>query len=71
MGKSKMTVSLPENVATYLRSKPNASLVISEAVEAYRTREFEAALEDAYREDAKEAEALNREWETADAEVEE
>lgn len=71
MSKSKMTVSLPENVAIYLRSKPNASLVIAEAVDAYRTRELEAELEDAYREDAEEAEALNRQWEAADSEVEE
>jgi hypothetical protein len=71
MSKVKMTVSLPEGLATYLRSTSNASSVVAEAVEIYRVRELEAELAAGYREDAEEAERLNLEWETADAEVEE
>ena len=62
-----MTISLPDEVAGYLRTKRNASAIVADAVVAYRTREQEAELEQAYREGAKEAEALNREWENADA----
>ena len=69
MGKIKLTVSVPEDLATYLRSKPNASAVVAEAVEEYRVRELEARLEAAYREDASESEQLHEEWETVDAEV--
>ena len=69
MGKVKMTVSVPEEVATYLRSMPNASSVVAEAVEVYRTRELEAELAAAYREDADESERLSSEWETTDAEL--
>ena len=69
MGKVKMTVSVPEEVATYLRSTPNASLVVAEAVEVYRTRELEAELAVAYREDADESERLSSEWEPTDAEL--
>lgn len=71
MGKAKMTISVPEAVAAYLRTKPNASAVIAEAVETYRAQELEAQLEEAYREDAEEAERLNLEWEPINAEVEE
>ena len=69
MGKVKITVSVSEEVARYLRSTPNASATVAEAVTAYEARELEQQLEGAYREDAEEAERLNREWEQADAEV--
>jgi hypothetical protein len=69
MSKVKMTVSLPGEVAFYLRSKPNASSTIAEAVAAYRAKELEDELERAYRDGADEAEELNREWERADAEL--
>ena len=69
MSKVKMTVSVPEELATYLRSTPNASSVIAEAVEIYRAQELEAQLAEAYREDAEESEKLNLKWESADAEV--
>lgn len=69
MGKVKMTFSVPEETAEYLRSTPNASAVVSEAVEAYRATALELELEEAYQEDRAEAERLNREWEAADAEV--
>lgn len=65
-----MTISVAEEVADYLRSTPSVSSTIAEAVEAYRARELEERLEEAYREDATEADELNREWESADAEVE-
>lgn len=65
-----MTISVPEDTALYLRAKPNASAVVAESVEIYRTRELERELEAGYREDANEAEELNREWQSADSEVE-
>ena len=70
MSKVKMTISLPQNTALYLREKPNASAVVAESVEIYRARELERDLEAAYRADASEAESLNREWQGADAKVE-
>lgn len=69
MRKAKVTISLPPELASYLRSTPNASSTVAEAVTEYRARELERELADAYREDAKEAERLNREWQTTDAEV--
>ncbi len=64
-----MTISISGELAEYLRSKPSVSSTIAEAVEAYRTLELAAVLEEAYREDAAEAEELNREWQAADAEI--
>ena len=61
--RTRLTVSLPAETAQYLRSTPNASAVVCEAIEAYRAREFERRLEQAYREDAAEAERIAREWE--------
>ena len=69
MSKVKMTISMPEDLARYLRATSNASSVVAEAVEIYRARELEEQLEEAYREDAAEAEALNLEWESIDAEA--
>ncbi len=71
MSKAKLTISIAQELAEYLRSTPSVSSTIAEAVEAYRARELEAELEKAYREDAAEAETLDREWQTADAEVDE
>ena len=69
MSKAKLTISIAKDLASYLRSTPSVSSTIAEAVEAYRARELEAELGQAYREDAAEAEKLNQEWEEADAEV--
>ncbi len=69
MSKVKLTISISDDVAAYLRSTPSVSSTIAEAVEAYRARELEKELEEAYREDATEAEQLNGEWASADAEV--
>lgn len=69
MSKVKITVSLPRETAEYLRSTPNASAVVSEAVEIYRASELERELQNSYKEDRSEAERLNREWQAADAEV--
>jgi hypothetical protein len=71
MRKVKLTISVTKEVADYLRSGSNASAVVAEAVEAYQAQQLEERLEEAYRQDAHEAEELNREWEQADAEVEE
>lgn len=67
--RTRLTVSLPAETAQYLRSAPNASTVVCEAIEAYRARELERRLEQAYREDAAEAERIAREWEQVDAEA--
>lgn len=69
MSKVKLTISVAEEVAAYLRTTPSVSSTIAEAVEAYRARELEQRLEEGYREDATEADRLNSEWESVDAEV--
>ena len=69
MSKAKLTISIDNELAEYLRGTPSISSTIAEAVEAYRARELEAELKDAYRQDAAETERLNREWEPADAEI--
>lgn len=71
MSKVKMTISVPKDLALYLRSKSNVSCVVAEAVEEYRAHELERQLETSYREGAEEAEKLHRDWEAADAEVSE
>jgi hypothetical protein len=71
MSKVRVTVSVSEDVAAYLRSSSNASAIVSEAVKAYRSEKLARELAAAYREDAEEAERLNREWERADAEIRE
>ncbi len=70
MSKVKLTISLDEELASYLRgTSSGVSSTIAEAVEAYRAGRLAAELEDAYSADAEEAERLNREWEPADAEA--
>ena len=71
VGRTRMTVSVPADIAEYLRSTSNASAVVCEAVAVYRARELDRRLEEAYRADGAEAERLNREWEGVDAEVSE
>ena len=70
-GRTRMTVSVPADVAEYLRSRSNASAVVCEAIAVYRARELDRRLEEAYRAEAAEAEQLNREWERVDAQVSE
>jgi hypothetical protein len=67
MAKTRMTISVADEVASYLKTKPNASAVVAEAIRVYRKLELERELATAYREDAAEAEQINREWEPADA----
>ena len=69
MNKIRLTISVEPGLAEYIRSGPNASGLVAEAVEQYRARALERELEDAYRKDAGEAARLNAEWETADSEV--
>jgi hypothetical protein len=71
MGRVKMTVSLPEEIAVYLRSTSSISSTIAEAVTEYRTRELDRVLEAAYQEDAAAAELLNHKWEAVNVEPEE
>jgi hypothetical protein len=69
MGRVRVTVSVPEEVATYLRSTPNASAIVAEAVSRYRTKQLEQELAAAYEADRAETVALNDEWKAADAEA--
>jgi hypothetical protein len=71
MSRAKVTLSLPGSVADYLRSKPNASAVVAEAVAIYQARELEEVLKRAYREDAAESRELHDEWSAVDSEVDE
>ncbi len=71
MSKAKLTISIDQKLADYLRSTDSVSSTIAEAVEIYRSRELEAELERGYREDRKEAERLDREWRHTSAEVDE
>lgn len=70
MGKVKMTISIDEEVAEYLRATDGVSSTIEEAVGKYRARLLEQELEGAYSEGAEEAEQLEAEWRVADTEVE-
>lgn len=67
----RITVSLEPEIAMYLDSVPNRSLVVAEAVVEYRARQLEKELEAAYRADRQEAAEIAAEWAPADAEVEE
>jgi hypothetical protein len=70
MVRVRVTVSVPEEVAAYLRSTSNASAVVAEAVSRYRVEQLEQELAAAYEADRADATAINDEWETAGAEVE-
>lgn len=69
MKRVRLTISLDPEIAEYIRSAPNASMFVCEAVKEYRARALERELEDAYREDAGEAARINAEWESTDTEI--
>ncbi len=69
--RTRVTISVPPDIARYLRSTSNASALVCEAIRMYRARDLARRLEEAYRTDRAEAERINREWEAADAEVSE
>ena len=69
--RTRVTVSVPTDIAQYFRSDSNASALVCEAIRAYRARDLARRLEQAYRADCAEAVRINREWESADAEVSE
>ena len=69
--RTRVTISVPTDIAVYLRSTRNASALVCDAIRAYRARELARRLEVAYRADHTEAERINAEWESADAEVSE
>jgi hypothetical protein len=69
MKKVRVTISLDPGIAEYIRSAPNGSALVAEAVEEYRARVLERELEDAYREDAAESARLHAEWAPSDAEI--
>ena len=71
MSKVRLTISVDRGLAEYIRSAPNASMLVAEAVQEYRARGLEKELEDAYREDAEETARINAEWESADADIDE
>lgn len=69
--RTRVTISLPTEIAAYLRSTRNASALVCDAIREYRARELARRLEAAYRADRSEAERINADWESADAEVSE
>jgi hypothetical protein len=69
MRKVKMTISVAEEVAEYLRSTEGVSSTVEEAVSEYRARLLERELEQAYAEGATESAEIDAEWREADAEV--
>ena len=71
MSKKRITVTVDEDVASFLYDMPNTSAVVSEAVRDYRARLLEKELEDAYTNGREESAHLAAEWEAADAEVDE
>ena len=71
MAKVKMTISIDEAIAEYLRSTGGVSSTVEEAVSEYRSRALALELEQAYREGADESARLDAEWQAADSEVEE
>ena len=71
MPSTRITVSLPEELASYVRQSKNASALVAEAVARYRAELARQELEAAYREDAAESARIDAEWSGADAEVEE
>lgn len=71
MAKKRITVTVDEDVASFLYSAPNTSAVVCDAVREYRARQLEKELEVAYTEDAAATGEIASEWEPADAEVDE
>ena len=71
MGKHRVTVSLDEDVATYLDTVPNRSALVAEAIRVYRARQLERELEAAYRAGREESLEIATEWETTDADLDE
>ncbi len=71
MAKKRITVTVDEDVASYLYSAPNTSAVVCDAVREYRARQLEKELEVAYTEDAAATVEIASEWEPADVEVDE
>jgi len=71
MAKKRITVTVDEDVASFLYSARNTSAVVCDAVREYRARQLEKELEIAYTEDAAETVEIASEWEPADAEVDE
>ena len=69
--RTRVTISVPADIAVYLRSTGNASAVVCDAIREYRARELARRLEVAYRADRSEAERINADWGSADAEVSE
>lgn len=69
--RTRVTISVPTDIAVYLRSTRNASALVCDAIRAYRARELARRLQVAYRADSSEAERINADWESADAEVSE
>ena len=67
--RTRVTISVPTDIAVYLRSTRNASALVCDAIREYRARELAHRLEVAYRADRTEAERINADWESADAEV--
>ena len=61
--RTQVTISVPTDVAVYLRSTRNASALVCDAIREYRAREL-ARLEAAYRADRS---GSGADWESPDA----
>ena len=69
--RTRVTISVPTDVAAYLRSTSNASALVCDAIRRVPGARTGAPLEAAYRADRSEAERINADWESVDAEVSE
>lgn len=67
MSKKRIIVTVDPDVADYLDSVGNKSLVVSEAVRSYRATELRCKLERAYRTDREESARIAADWVPADA----
>ncbi|MGD8815725.1 MAG: hypothetical protein PVJ51_00970 [Acidobacteriota bacterium] len=71
MSKTRLTVTVDPDVAEYLDTVDNKSLVVSEAVRSYCAGALQRELEQAYRADREEAARIAAEWAPADADLDE
>jgi len=69
MPRIRVSVSVPEEIALYLRKAPNASALVSESVRLYQAEQLRNELTAAYQADRAESAGLDSEWSDADARV--
>ncbi len=69
MNKQQITVSLPQDLAQYVNSAPDANSLVAEALHHYREDELGVELARSYREDAEQTRRLHLEWSAVDADI--